>query len=125
MKVCGGQQLGGALLEPVGAGGALTFGAMAVPAGAIPGVRVLALVAPFDHTAQQRRAAGFDGLHDTVVMQGQRVGLPVSGAVLSKDVGQLQGWRGHQRLAGLGLVGFSSRSRGEAVFPMVAGETAV
>jgi len=27
-------------------------------------------------------------------MQGQGVGLPVGGAVLSKDVGQLQGWRG-------------------------------
>ena len=39
-----------------------------------------------------RSAAGFDGLHEAVVMQGQRVGLPVGGAVLSKDVGQLQGW---------------------------------
>src|ERR1035437_335210 len=98
---------------------------MAVPAGAKPGVRVLALVAPFDHTAQQGSAAGFDGLHDAVVMQGHRVGLPVGGAVLSKDVGQLQGWRGHQRLARLLLDELSSRSRGEAVLPMVAGETAV
>ena len=61
-------------------------------------------------------------------MQGQRVGLPVGGAVLSKDVGQLQGWRGHQRLVGLRLAdlvlpGWSSRSRGEAVLPIVAGET--
>ena len=35
-------------------------------------------------------------------MKGQSVGLPVSWAVLSKNVGQLQSWRGH---AGL-LFGF-------------------
>jgi hypothetical protein len=46
-----------------------------------------------------------------VLMQGQIVGLPVRWAILSKDVGQLQSWRRHQRLArlplaGLGLAGF-------------------
>src|SRR5271163_4729026 len=41
-----------------------------------------------------RRAAGLDGLHQTMLMQGQRVSLPVGGAVLSKDVGQLKGWLG-------------------------------
>ena len=39
-----------------------------------------------------RGPAGFDGLHQAMLMQGQRMGLPVGGAVLSKDVGQLQGW---------------------------------
>jgi hypothetical protein len=94
-------------------------------AGAIAGVSVLTLVAPFDHAAQQRRAASFDGLHNSVVMQGQRVGLPVSWAVLSKDVGQLQGWRGHQRLDAFALPGLSNRSKGLMVLPMVTGETAV
>ena len=69
VEVFGGQQLGGPLLDPLGAGGALAFGAVAVPTGAKPDVHVLALVAPFDHTTQQRRTAGFDGLHDAAVMQ--------------------------------------------------------
>jgi len=71
-------------------------------------VRVVAVVAPFDNAAQHRSAAGLDGLHQAMLMQRQRVGLSVGGAVgqatgsgvsvhgcfahvLSKDVGQLQG----------------------------------
>src|ERR1022692_256241 len=84
---------------------------MAVAARTISSVGVLAVVAPFDSTAQRRRPAGFDGLHQAMLMQGKgmalRVGgamlmqgqgmcLPVGGAVFSKDVGQLQGWLGHQ-----------------------------
>ena len=128
VEVLDGQQLGGALLEPLGARQSLALGAVPVAAGAIVDVRVLAVVAPFDDAAQRRSAAGLDGLHQAVLMQGQGVGLPVGGAVLSKDVGQLQGWRGHQRfgcawcLAGCGR---SSRSRGLTVAAMMAGETAV
>src|ERR1019366_9322219 len=44
VKVIGGQQLGGALLDPLSACRALALGTMAVAAGAIAGVRVLALV---------------------------------------------------------------------------------
>jgi len=71
-------------------------------------MRVLAAVAPFDDTAQLRGPAGFDGMHQALLIRRHRVGLPVGGAVLSKDVGQLQGWlRAHlvERLvaaAGLG-----------------------
>src|SRR5437588_2789566 len=61
---------------------------------------------PFDHTAKRLSPAGLDSVHQTMLMQGQRVSLPVGGAVLSKDVGQLQGWRGHQRLARLPVVGW-------------------
>ena len=49
-----------------------------------------------------------------MLMQGQRVGLPVGGAVLSKNVGQLQGWPwAHflERLAA-GLGGWPSLSNG-------------
>ena len=88
-------------------------------------MRVLAAVAPFDSTAHGRGAAGLDGLHQAMLMQGQRVGLPIGGAVLSKNVGQLQGWRSHQRWERLLLRGLSSRSKGLAVALMVAGETAV
>jgi len=55
----------------------------------------LAVVAPFDDAAQRRRTAGFDGLHQAVLVQGQGMSLPVRRAILSKDVGQLQGWFGH------------------------------
>jgi hypothetical protein len=48
-----------------------------------------------------------------MLIQRQGMCLAVGRAVLSKDVGQLQGWRGHQRLVALGLAGLSSRSRGE------------
>jgi hypothetical protein len=66
---------------------------VAVSAGAVLDVGVLAVVAPFDHTAQRGCAAVFDGLHQTMLMPGQIMRLPVSGAVESKDVGQLQRWR--------------------------------
>src|SRR5450759_3990099 len=68
---------------------------MTVAAGVVPDVGELAMVAPFDGTAQDGGAAGFNGLHQSPLVQGQGVSLPVSGAVLSKDVGQLQGWRWH------------------------------
>ena len=56
---------------------------------------VTAVAAPFDGAAEQGRAAGFNGLHQTMLLQRQGMGLPVSRAVLSKDAGQLQGWRWH------------------------------
>ena len=91
---------------------------------------VLAAATPFDRTAQCRGAAGLDGLHQAMLMQGQRVTLPVGGTVLSKDVGQLQSRPRHQRLARAprvagGGAGFSNRSSGLAVAPMAAGETAI
>jgi len=70
VEVLGRQQLGSAILQPVFTGDALTLGAMAVAAGAIPNVSELAVVAHFDDAAQQRRTAGFDGLHQAVLMQG-------------------------------------------------------
>jgi hypothetical protein len=86
VKILGGQQLSAALLQPLFACQALALGAMAVAARAI----------------------------SRVLMQGQGVRLPVGGSVLSKDVGQLQGWLGHQLflerlvLADLDLAGWSS-----------------
>ena len=75
---------------------------MAVAAGPIAGMGELAVVAPFDGAAQQRRTAGLDGLHQTVLMQGQGMRLPVGGAVLSKDVGELGSWLGHAYCAAAG-----------------------
>src|SRR5437899_9151951 len=44
--------------------------------------------------AQGSRATALDGGHDALVFQRQRVLLPVSGAVLAKDVGDFVGWPG-------------------------------
>src|ERR1017187_3335233 len=92
VEVLGGQQFGLSLLQPLGARQSLALGTVSVATGAIVGMRVLAVVAPFDDTAQRRSPAGLDGMHQAVLMRRHRVSLPVGGAVLSKDVGQLQEW---------------------------------
>ncbi len=91
-------------------------------------MRVLAVVAPLEGAAQGRSAAGFDGLHQAVLVQRQTVCLPVSRAVLSKDGGQLQGWPWHQALRGRPafLAGrIRMESSGLAVAAILAGDTAV
>ena len=98
------QQFGSALLEPVFAGQPLTSGTMAIPARAIHDVGVLAVVAPFDSAAQGGGTAVDDGLHQAMLVQGQGMRVPVGMAVLSKDVGQPQGWLRHQPLGRLFLV---------------------
>src|ERR1039457_781616 len=93
-------------LEPARAPQPLTLGTVSVAAGAIDDAGVLAVVAPFDGAAHGCGAAVLDGPHQAPLMQGQGMRVPVGGAVLSKDVGQLQSWRGHAgplRCGGLGL----------------------
>src|SRR5271157_21142 len=99
VKVFGGQQFGSAIFEPVLARDALTLGAVAVAAGAVANVSELAVVAPFDGAAQQGRTAGFDGLHQAVLMQRQGMRLAVRGAVLSKDAERTQACRPTPELA--------------------------
>ena len=105
MKVLSGQQFGSAFLEPAFARRTLTFRAMAIAAGTVTNMRELTVVAPFDGAAQDRRAAGFDRLHRAVLTEGQRMCQPIRGAVLSKDVGQLDGWLGQELRPALGLPG--------------------
>ena len=127
VKVIGGQQFGLSLLQPFGARQPLALWAVAVPAGTIVSVGVLAVVAPFFNVAQLRSPAGLDGLHQAVLIQGHRVGQPVGGAVLSKDVGQLQGWlRAHlvERLvAAAGLGDWPIWSSGLTVAETTRGDT--
>ena len=90
---------------------------------------VLAVVAGFDNTAQFRSPAGLDGVHQAVLIRRHRVGLPVAGAVLSKDVGQLQGWLSAHFLerlvlAAAGLAGCSNLSNGLTVAETSCGDTA-
>src|ERR1700688_2666855 len=106
---------------------------MPVAAGAVVDVFVMAMVAPFDDTAQPGCPAGFDRLHQTMLMQGQSVGLPVGRAVDAKDVGHLQRWLGHaQALAWAALtellrplgLGCPRRSSGLRTLATARGETA-
>jgi hypothetical protein len=90
MKVLHRQQLGLALLDPRGTSPALTLGAVTIAAGVIADAEMVALIALFNMAAACGSAAGLDGLHDFELMQGQRMPLAVSGAVLSKNVGQLE-----------------------------------
>ena len=99
VKVFHRQQLGLPLFKPMGARQPLALGAMTVAARAVFFVTVSAVAAPFGNTAQRWCAADFDSPHQRLLMPGQIVRLAVSGAVLPEDVGQLQGWLGHGRLA--------------------------
>jgi hypothetical protein len=96
------QQFGEALLDPALPCQPLALGTVAVAAGAIDDARVLAVVAPFDGATQCGGTAVLDGLHEAMLMQGQGMRLPVGGAVLSKDVGQLGSRPGHAYCAGAG-----------------------
>jgi hypothetical protein len=69
VEILGGQQLGLPLFEPLGARQSLTLGTVPVAAGAVAGMRVMAVVAPFRHTAQRRGPAGLNGLHQAMLMQ--------------------------------------------------------
>lgn len=59
----------------------------------------LALRTPFDNTAQRRRAACFDRLHELVLMKREGMRLAVGWAVLPENICQLRRWRGHGRSA--------------------------
>src|SRR5208337_341155 len=117
MEVLHGQEFGSALFQPASARQPLALGTMPVTTGTVLNVGEVAVVAPFDGAAQDGGAAGFNGPHQTMLMQGQGMGLAESGTVLAKDVGQLQSGCRHYfvvlRPPGLGLR--PRRSRGLAV----------
>ena len=95
MEVLDRQEFGAAVVDPALARSALALGAVTVTAGAVTDMREMAMAAGFDGCPQSRRTADFNGAHQTVLIERQRVSLPVRRTVLSKDVGQLQGWLGH------------------------------
>jgi hypothetical protein len=87
---------------------------VAIAARAIDDAGVLEVVAPFDGAAQSGGTAVPDGLHQAMLVQGQGMRVPVVGAVLSKDVGQLQGWLGYGGPLRRGF-GFGFRFAAEAL----------
>jgi hypothetical protein len=65
---------------------------MAVAARVVRDAREITLAAWFDVATQGRRPAGLNRLHQLELMPREIVSLPVSGAVESKNVGQLESW---------------------------------
>ena len=91
VEVADRQQLGLTVGQPLGPGQGLAFGAMTVAAGVVDRPLVSALIALFQVAAQGGGATAFDGSHDPLVFPRQGVLLPVGGAVLADDVGDLVG----------------------------------
>ena len=122
------QQFGLPLFEPAGPFRVLALGAMPVTAGVVGNPAVSAAAAFLDMAAERRRAAGFNGPHDSQVLEREPVRGPVSGAVLPEDAGQFEARPRHAYFLDLaGVLGrrWSSWSRGLRVAPTSLGDTAV
>ena len=88
MEVLDGQQLGGAVVHPPGAGGRLALGAVPVAAGVVRDALVPAVVARLDVAAQRGGAAGGDRTQDAPMFPAQLLAEPVG--MTSHDLRQLQ-----------------------------------
>jgi hypothetical protein len=105
VKILYRQQFRFSALQPLGALRVLTLRAMPVAAGIIRDQNMLALAALFDMAAEGGCTADLDGAHDAQLLAPKPVRTPVSGAVLSKDVSQLESGPGHNLLLRLCLCG--------------------
>lgn len=92
------QQVGFAVFDPLPARRVLTLRAMAIPAGIVGDMKVIALAALFDMTAECRRAADLDRTQHAKLLVRQRMSLTVGLAVLSNNVGQLESGPAHHGL---------------------------
>jgi hypothetical protein len=90
MEIFDRQQFGLPVFQPLGPVGVLAFWAVAVPAGVVSVLDSFAVVAFFGMATEDCRAANLDGSHDAQLLEGKLVGIPVSRAVLSKDVGHFK-----------------------------------
>jgi hypothetical protein len=86
------QQLGLSVGQPFGTRQPLALRAVPVAAGIVGDAKPAAAVALFEMTAQRRRAAGFDGAHNTALAAAQMagMGLTVGGTVAAEDIRHLQ-----------------------------------
>ena len=73
--------------QPSGLGQGLALGTMPIAAGVVDRALVVAGITLLQMAAQIGGAADLDGVHHFELSQGQGMGLAVSWAVLSKDVG--------------------------------------
>src|SRR6266853_1934882 len=115
VEVADRQQIGLARGKPVPCRRALALGAMAVATGVVGDPAVAAILAALDMAAEGSRAAVLDGRHHLELAKAQMpgIGLAPGGAMVMKDVGDLQPWAAHRRRARL-RVSVSSRPRGRA-----------
>jgi hypothetical protein len=99
MKVLAVEKFGVALLDPLGTGQRLTFGAMTIAAGSVANAPVAAGVTLFDLTAEGRRPAHFDGGHDASLRRGHRrtVSVTIRCAVAAEDIRHFQLRTMHER----------------------------
>jgi hypothetical protein len=104
VKVLDRQELGGALVEPRRAGGALALWAMAIAAGAIGDRAVAAAVALFDVATERCGATDRDVPQRFLLASRERSAKrrEISWTVDAKNVGQLQRGRRHRAGSGFG-----------------------
>ena len=122
VEVLDGQEFRLAGLHPVGGGGGLTLGAVAVAAGVVGDLPVPAPVALLDVPAQRRGPAGGDVVQGAALLGREPVAVAIEEgvAVSPEDVGHFEPGPGHGRDSpGRG----ASRSSGLRVASTAAGET--
>jgi hypothetical protein len=122
VEIFDGQQFRLAGLHPVGGGGGLALGAVAVAAGVVGDLAVAALIAFLDVAAQFGGPADGDIMEDETLFVGEpgAVAIEEGIAVSSEDVGDFEPWPGHGRVSP-GRV--ARRSSGLWVASTAAGET--
>ena len=92
MEVRAVEKFGLAMLDPLCAGQRLTFWAVSIAAGVEAVALVVALIAAFEMTAENGRAAHFDGGHDASLCAGHRRAmlLSIGFAVAAEDIRHFQ-----------------------------------
>src|ERR1700688_1867625 len=92
MKIGRFQKFGLAVLDPLGPGQRLAFGAMPIAASVVAMPLMATLIALLEMAAEGRRAAPLDGSHDAPLRRGHRRAMLVSigFAVAAKDVSHFQ-----------------------------------
>ncbi len=100
MEVWHGQQLGFPVFQPFACGSALTLRAMAVAATVVSDccVTARAVLAPLNVATKRCRAAGLDGAHHLQLAKAHvtAVGITPRGAVIAKDIRDLQRRTAHE-----------------------------
>ena len=121
VEVLGVEELGAAILQPLGAGQRLALRAVPIPAAVVGDALVAALIALLDMAAQRRRAAALDRGHDAALRRGQGRVVPLddrrrrSGGTHPPLPAPIGPWPGAQKCAGAAGVGFDRDRAGQQV----------
>lgn len=93
------EDLGAAVVQPLGAGQRLAFRAVPVAATVVRDALVPAGVALLDMAAERRRPATLDRRHDATLRRGQRVPLTIGITIAAEHLRHLRPRPGHRRRA--------------------------